>query len=169
MIRRPPRSTLSSSSAASDVYKRQALAVCHEALHMHEQTLADCVLLARLHPSADNHRKAAWAARWAAEHKASKERQAREEEQHRKSSDARARMRRRGVPDYYEVLGLPDKHASSAAVREAFKKKALKCHPDRVSVARKSWAEAQFKMLNEAKDVLLDGVKRRAHDDDMGW
>src|SRR5664280_3837929 len=29
MIRRPPRSTLSSSSAASDVYKRQACAGCH--------------------------------------------------------------------------------------------------------------------------------------------
>lgn len=63
--------------------------------------------------------------------------------------------------DYYEILGVA-KNASQDEIKKAFKKKAKELHPDRNS--DKPDAEADFKELNEAHDVLKDEQKRSAYD-----
>ena len=63
--------------------------------------------------------------------------------------------------DYYEVLGV-SKNASEAELKSAFRKLAMQCHPDRHP--GDAAAEAKFKELNEAYDVLKDGEKRAAYD-----
>src|SRR3954466_4445270 len=63
--------------------------------------------------------------------------------------------------DYYETLGVP-KTASQDEIRKAFRKLARKYHPD---VAKdKKAAEAKFKELNEANEVLSDPEKRAKYD-----
>jgi curved DNA-binding protein len=63
--------------------------------------------------------------------------------------------------DYYEVLGVA-RDASDADIKKAFRKLAHRYHPD---VAKdKSTAEAKFKELNEANEVLSDPESRRRYD-----
>jgi molecular chaperone DnaJ len=62
---------------------------------------------------------------------------------------------------YYEVLGCA-KDASADDVRRAYKKEALKHHPDRNPGNPK--AEGLFKEVNEAYQVLSDDQKRRIYD-----
>src|SRR3954449_2866576 len=63
--------------------------------------------------------------------------------------------------DYYETLGV-EKGANPDAIKKAFRKLAMDCHPDR-NPGDKS-AEQKFKELNEAYDVLKDEQKRAAYD-----
>ena len=63
--------------------------------------------------------------------------------------------------DYYEILGV-SKTASDAELKSAFRKLAMGCHPDRHP--GDTAAEAKFKELNEAYQVLSDGQKRGAYD-----
>ncbi|MGN1382274.1 MAG: molecular chaperone DnaJ [Eubacterium sp.] len=63
--------------------------------------------------------------------------------------------------DYYEVLGLK-KGASEEEIKKAFRKMALKYHPDR-NPGDKS-AEEKFKEVNEAYTVLSDPDKKRKYD-----
>src|SRR3954471_16036594 len=63
--------------------------------------------------------------------------------------------------DYYETLGV-EKSANPEAIKKAFRKLAMECHPDR-NPGDKS-AEQKFKELNEAYDVLKDDQKRAAYD-----
>ncbi|MDP3254499.1 molecular chaperone DnaJ [Bosea sp. (in: a-proteobacteria)] len=63
--------------------------------------------------------------------------------------------------DYYEILGV-SKTASDAELKSAFRKLAMQCHPDRHP--GDTAAEAKFKELNEAYQVLSDGQKRGAYD-----
>ncbi|TSA23139.1 MAG: molecular chaperone DnaJ [Betaproteobacteria bacterium] len=67
--------------------------------------------------------------------------------------------------DYYEVLGL-HKGASEEEIKKAFKKAAMKHHPDRNQgdAAAKAAAEEKFKEVKEAYDVLSDVGKRGAYD-----
>jgi len=64
--------------------------------------------------------------------------------------------------DYYEVLGVA-KNASEADIKKAYRRMAMKYHPDRAAKDDKS-AEANFKEANEAHDVLSDPQKRAAYD-----
>ena len=63
--------------------------------------------------------------------------------------------------DYYEVLGVA-RGASAEEVRKAYKREALKHHPDRNPGDAE--AEHKFKACNEAYQVLSDDEKRRIYD-----
>jgi molecular chaperone DnaJ len=63
--------------------------------------------------------------------------------------------------DYYEVLGVA-KTADAKALKSAFRKKAMECHPDRHPDDPD--AENRFKELNEAYGILSDEQKRAAYD-----
>ncbi len=63
--------------------------------------------------------------------------------------------------DFYATLGVP-KDASAEDLKKAYRKLAMKYHPDR-NPGDKS-AEAKFKEVNEAYDVLRDDQKRGAYD-----
>lgn len=62
--------------------------------------------------------------------------------------------------DYYEVLGL-SKDASEKDIKSAYRKLAMKYHPDRSDA---SDAEERFKEISEAYAVLSDSDKRRQYD-----
>jgi molecular chaperone DnaJ len=63
--------------------------------------------------------------------------------------------------DYYEVLGVA-RTASEAEMKSAFRKLAMKYHPDKNPGDKD--AEIRFKELNEAYQTLSDGQKRAAYD-----
>jgi molecular chaperone DnaJ len=63
--------------------------------------------------------------------------------------------------DYYETLGI-GRTASDAEVKAAFRKLAMKHHPDRNPGDKD--CEHKFKEVNEAYEVLKDGDKRAAYD-----
>ena len=69
---------------------------------------------------------------------------------------------RSGKKDYYEVLGVP-KDASEDVIRRAYKKLAIKWHPDK-HVDDKKEAEEKFKEISEAYSVLSDPKKKREYD-----
>ena len=60
--------------------------------------------------------------------------------------------------DYYEILEV-SRSASAAELKKAFKKKAMKYHPDRNPDNKE--AEAKFKEAAEAYSVLSDVSKRQ--------
>ena len=63
--------------------------------------------------------------------------------------------------DYYSILGVP-KTASEAEIKTAYRKLAMKHHPDRNPGNKE--AENKFKELNEANEVLSDRQKRQTYD-----
>ena len=63
--------------------------------------------------------------------------------------------------DYYEVLGV-DKGAGEREIKKAYKKLAMKYHPDRTQGDKA--LEEKFKEIQEAYEVLTDTQKRAAYD-----
>src|SRR5512146_973552 len=63
--------------------------------------------------------------------------------------------------DYYEVLGVP-RTATKEEIKKAYRKQALKYHPDRNPGDKK--AEEAFKEAAEAYEVLSDEQKRPRYD-----
>ncbi|KAJ1481822.1 DnaJ domain-containing protein [Baffinella frigidus] len=64
--------------------------------------------------------------------------------------------------DYYTILGV-ERGASGDEVKKAYRKLALKLHPDK-NPDNRELAEAQFKRLGEAYEVLSDPGKRSGYD-----
>jgi len=67
----------------------------------------------------------------------------------------------RGTKDYYSILGVSEK-ASHEEIKRAFRKLAMKYHPDR-NLGNEKWAGEKFKEINEAYAVLGDEVKRQKY------
>ena len=63
--------------------------------------------------------------------------------------------------DYYEVLGV-DKNASQDEIKKAYRKLAMKYHPDQNQDNKE--AEEKFKEINEAYEILTDAEKRQMYD-----
>ena len=66
------------------------------------------------------------------------------------------------MPDYYKLLGVT-RDADDDAIKKAYRKLALKWHPDRNPTAKET-AEKQFKAISEAYEVLSDKNKRAVYD-----
>ncbi|MFH1828711.1 MAG: molecular chaperone DnaJ [Nanoarchaeota archaeon] len=65
--------------------------------------------------------------------------------------------------DYYETLGV-ERNATKEEIKKAFKKLALKYHPDRSPEDKRKEYEDKFKEINEAVSVLGDDKKRQQYD-----
>lgn len=63
--------------------------------------------------------------------------------------------------DYYELLGI-NRNASDDDIKKAYRKQAMKYHPDRNQGDKE--AEKKFKEISQAYDVLKDSQKRAAYD-----
>jgi curved DNA-binding protein len=63
--------------------------------------------------------------------------------------------------DYYKTLGVP-KNASNADIKKAYRKLAMKYHPDHTKGDKA--AEEKFKKISEAYAVLSDAEKRKQYD-----
>src|ERR1700709_1905357 len=64
--------------------------------------------------------------------------------------------------DYYKSLGVT-KDASASEIKKTYRKLARELHPDKNPGDAK--AEARFKEVSEAYDVLSDATKRKEHDE----
>ena len=64
------------------------------------------------------------------------------------------------MSDFYAMLGV-SREATQAEIKKAYRKLAMECHPDRNSAPD---AEARFKEITEAYEVLRDTQKRAAYD-----
>lgn len=65
--------------------------------------------------------------------------------------------------DYYKILGV-ERDADEESIKKAYRKLALKWHPDRHKGDEQETAEAKFKRISEAYEVLSDSEKRRKYD-----
>src|SRR5690606_2001446 len=65
--------------------------------------------------------------------------------------------------DFYEILGVP-KNASDEEIKKAYRKLAMKHHPDRNQGDAAKSAEEKFKEAKEAYEMISDPQKRAAYD-----
>ena len=65
--------------------------------------------------------------------------------------------------DYYDILGVP-KNATEEDIKKAYRKLAMKHHPDRNQGDDAKKAEEKFKEAKEAYEMLSDPQKRAAYD-----
>ena len=67
------------------------------------------------------------------------------------------------MPTLYEVLGV-EESSSDGEIRKAYRKLALKYHPDKVAPEERDASEIKFKEITQAYEILSDESKRRDYD-----
>jgi DnaJ-class molecular chaperone len=72
-------------------------------------------------------------------------------------------IRRSKRPDYYSILGVASV-ASNTEIKSGYKKVALEKHPDRAPPEGKTEAEAAFKLVAEAFEILSDPFMKDLYD-----
>ncbi|KAL7955078.1 hypothetical protein V8C34DRAFT_292602 [Trichoderma compactum] len=79
-------------------------------------------------------------------------------------------MTRNTPPDYYAILEVSEK-ASASQIRDAYKKAALKTHPDRVAndSPDREQRTRRFQLVNDAYYTLSDPTRRREYDLQRGY
>ncbi|KAI5466815.1 hypothetical protein BGZ63DRAFT_369610 [Mariannaea sp. PMI_226] len=84
---------------------------------------------------------------------------------HRSKKAFRVIMASASPPDYYAILEVPDT-ATTQQIRDAYKRAALKTHPDRVAANAPERAERtrKFQIVNDAYFTLSDSARRREYD-----
>jgi len=65
--------------------------------------------------------------------------------------------------DYYTILGVK-RDADDGEIKKAYRQLAMKHHPDRVAAGEKDAAEAKFKEITQAYEVLRDPERRATYD-----
>lgn len=82
-----------------------------------------------------------------------------------KLKDAQDKAKKAKRKDYYKILDIP-KSATETEIKKAYKKAALKWHPDKNSQTEEERlkAEKMFKDINEANAVLTDKEKKDKYD-----
>ena len=83
--------------------------------------------------------------------------------------EAQLLLRKQQRVDYYAVLGVST-DADAAELKKAYRRAALKHHPDKVhhmEASQREAAEAQFKLVGTAYELLSDADKRARYD--AGW
>ena len=82
-----------------------------------------------------------------------------------KLREAKLELKKASRKDYYKILGV-EKNASDAEIKKAYRKLALRWHPDKNSQTEETKVEAEkkFKDIGEAYAVLSDGTKRQRYD-----
>jgi DnaJ family protein C protein 7 len=100
--------------------------------------------------------------------KASRRQNAEDDTIAEKLQEAKLLLKKSKRKDLYAVLGVArGSAASDQEVKTAYKKAALKWHPDRHSSGKeekKAEAETRFKEIGEAFEILSDPTKRRLYD-----
>eukprot|EP00606_Chrysophyceae_sp_TOSAG23-5_P000631 GSChrysophyteH2.ASY1.ANO1.1388.1 assembled CDS len=85
-----------------------------------------------------------------------------------KLKEAKMLLKKSKRPDLYKLFGVAQgEHATEAEIKKAYKKAALKWHPDRHSSksdAQKKEAEAKFKEIGDAFEVLTDPKRKALYD-----
>jgi len=84
----------------------------------------------------------------------------------RKIKEAKVALKRAGRKDFYAILGVAQ-NADEDEIKKAYKKAALKYHPDRHSSSteeEKLEAEKKFKEVGEAYECLMDAEKKERYD-----
>jgi len=65
--------------------------------------------------------------------------------------------------EYYKILGVA-RNASQEDIKKAYRKLALKWHPDRVTQDKQAEAQSKFQEIGEAFDILSDEQKKKVYD-----
>ena len=81
------------------------------------------------------------------------------------TNDNRKKVTKMTQPSYYEILGI-NKTATKEEIKKAFRECSKHYHPD---ANRTPNAALIFRMINEARNVLLDDEKRAKHDESLGF
>ncbi|CAB9523626.1 DnaJ homolog subfamily C member 7 [Seminavis robusta] len=156
-------------------------AACHNALRNHKDCVADCTAALKINPEYTKALLRRAASNLLIGGKPECEQAIRDyekamdlvttEEEERdirtKLRSAKIQAKRAGKTDLYKMLGV-NRDATDNEIKKAYRKLALKLHPDRQTNAtekEKEEAEAKFRQVNLAHEILSDPAKRQRYDE----